>query len=269
MENTQENSSLYRSNLEQVSDQLDALPDEEVVDNPRVDSYQAAAIAEAGAKKAAPFEGELGARFGEASRTRIGLVLALSGAVRQADAEVQSTGSVDIEALHDGLRNEYDKVEAKVVAAAKAGAVDRRLVADVHDVQGYEATAKSALTMAKVARDHLPAIQTVVVLTEDELVALERDAKALLTALTERDHGVAKSPARDRRNRAITLLIKEHDELRRDMTWLRWHAGDVDELVPSIWSGRGRKGKGDEEPEVITPTPAPAPTPNDGGPFTG
>ena len=72
-------------------------------------------------------------------------------------------------------------------------------------------------------------------------------------------------------------LVHTYDELRRMMTYLRWHIGDVDGLVPSLWAGRGgRKAStsdgfdtdGDVDGDDDGPSPA-TPSPNNGGaPFT-
>lgn len=258
----------YDDHLQEATPKLLAIPNEEVVDNPRVDGYSAAEVVEGGVKKAQAFEGQLGERFGPASAGRLAFLLILCGAARQGEANVTAADrSRDLEELHEQLRAAYDLAEAKAMVAVKQGRLEERKLAGARNLHGYDNAARSALVLGQILRENRDRLGGAI--TEEEIDQLDGLARRLTTGVTERNQGIDVAPARDLKNRAITLLIKEHDELRRDMTWLRWHAGDVDELVPSIWSGRGRKGKGDEEPEVITPTPAPAPTPNDGGPFTG
>lgn len=46
------------------------------------------------------------------------------------------------------------------------------------------------------------------------------------------------------RHRAVTLLIRTYDEVRRVMTFVRWHDEDVDDIAPSLYAGRiGKKQK--------------------------
>lgn len=92
-------------------------------------------------------------------------------------------------------------------------------------------------------------------------------------ALTIRQTGSARAAAAELRVRALSLLVREYEELRRMVTYVRWFEGDADTFVPSLYAGRGgRRPK--EDTEVVTDTdtpvtPFPGPVPNNGGgPFT-
>ena len=78
------------------------------------------------------------------------------------------------------------------------------------------------------------------------------------------------------RARALSRLVRVYEELRRMMTFLRWHQDDVHAITPSLWANRGRRGRArDVEPEpkpsdddVVPDAPGGpfAPSPNNGGP---
>lgn len=61
----------------------------------------------------------------------------------------------------------------------------------------------------------------------------------------------------DLRVRAYSHLLWVHDEVRRALSYLRWHDGDVDTILPSLWAGRSRHATA-EQPAADGPaTPAP------------
>lgn len=97
---------------------------------------------------------------------------------------------------------------------------------------------------------------------------LENAAKLAATfanALGEREKGPAStSDSSELRIRAYTQMVITWDEIRRVITFLRWHQGDVDAVAPSLWAGRGRRSDESERtatPVVAGPTPAQPTTP--------
>lgn len=70
------------------------------------------------------------------------------------------------------------------------------------------------------------------------------------------------SEAADVRQRAFTLFVRTYDELRRAMSYLRWHEDDVDSIIPSLWSGKAQRKRDAADPGP-EPTPAPSPSPSD------
>jgi hypothetical protein len=77
------------------------------------------------------------------------------------------------------------------------------------------------------------------------------------------------------RARALSRLVRVYEEVRRMVTFLRWHQDDVDAITPSLWAGRHRRGRArDLEPgpsptdDIVHEGPlAPVvPSPNNGGP---
>jgi hypothetical protein len=70
-------------------------------------------------------------------------------------------------------------------------------------------------------------------------------AVQLLEGPIERMHApLTPSEATVARERAFTLFYRAYDELRRAVTFLRWHDGDIEQLVPTLFLRSGkRKGE--------------------------
>ena len=73
----------------------------------------------------------------------------------------------------------------------------------------------------------------------------------MLLAGMRGDQAVSEA-ALDRR-RAFVLLDRAYDELRRALTWLRWHEDDVDQIAPSLHAQprSGRKPKTDTNADIV------------------
>ena len=55
------------------------------------------------------------------------------------------------------------------------------------------------------------------------------------------------------RQRAFSLFVRAYDECRRGVVFLRWHEGDADRYVPSIYRKRRRAVVVEEEGTEVTP----------------
>ena len=71
------------------------------------------------------------------------------------------------------------------------------------------------------------------------------------------------------RQRAFTLFARRYDELRRVVTYLRWHQGDADRIAPSLYRRRHKRRSKPRPPshhDAHPPTesnpdvPSPSPT---------
>jgi len=85
-------------------------------------------------------------------------------------------------------------------------------------------------------------------ITAADLVAMRQVATKLNEVVSNKQFG---SPERTRatldRQRAFTVLARTYDQVRRGMAWIRWDEGDLDQLMPSLWTrpGGGRRGSTD------------------------
>jgi hypothetical protein len=68
------------------------------------------------------------------------------------------------------------------------------------------------------------------------------------------------------RGQSFTLFAKAYDQVRRAVSYLRWHEGDADEIAPSLFAGRRKRSssdvasKAEAEPDTTKSEPAVAVT---------
>ena len=82
-------------------------------------------------------------------------------------------------------------------------------------------------------------VEAQVPLTRTQLDRAPVVAEALLRALDEGFETERESV--DLRNRAFTILRDRYEEMRRVVTYVRWHEGDAKEIVPSLFTLRRRR----------------------------
>jgi hypothetical protein len=91
-----------------------------------------------------------------------------------------------------------------------------------------------------VYREAWPTLSHHTSVTQQELDEAEHTAEQLTFAFATRaDRNTAINEANDQRRRNFTLLAQAYDEVRRGLTYLRWHEGDVEQIAPSLYRGRG------------------------------
>jgi hypothetical protein len=107
---------------------------------------------------------------------------------------------------------------------------------------GYRALPFDLMAVAAVIREHWQAIDGKTGISPSELDAAEQLAEQLLVAIGQRDHPpVRRSEAADLRQRAFSLFVNTYDEIRIGVMWTRRKQRDVDEVMPSLYRGRGKK----------------------------
>lgn len=190
-------------------------------------------------------------------------------AAGQAHAQyVLATGQIDsIPELSAQLTKMRDVLLADINVLGKRGIIDASRVDFLKGPQGFKNLAFDTMSIASLLRDHWSVIAGKTGLTLAELDAAETLADRLATAIAFRDEGGA-GDAVDLRHRTFTLFVEAYDEVRRGLTYLRWHPGDLEQIAPSLYQGRGGRGKKDEavepivvdeKPIVVEPAPVPAP----------
>jgi len=92
------------------------------------------------------------------------------------------------------------------------------------------------------------------VITMAELDQAEDLSERLLHAVAMRENqSNALAEAIQKRLQVFTLLVNAYDQARRAIAFLRWQEGDLEEIAPSLYAGRGRKK---DEPAQPVPPPA-------------
>lgn len=83
-----------------------------------------------------------------------------------------------------------------------------------------------------------------VLFTSDELLERETSANRALLDLGFARASDTANEAADMRVRIFTLLVRAYDEAVRGIAYLRWHHGDADQILPSLYSAHSRARRG-------------------------
>jgi hypothetical protein len=143
---------------------------------------------------------------------------------------------------------------------AYGGDLDAEAVANIRRGTGHLDSANDLAQLPLLfrgARDKLAGRTPV---TEAELDRAAELSNEIIEALGQRrvgtDGAALPSKEEEERLKSFWLFHGVYEESRRAMTWVRWHEGDADLLVPSLFAGRRRRsssgGPGDE-PEPAEP----------------
>jgi hypothetical protein len=104
--------------------------------------------------------------------------------------------------------------------------------------------ALDVMALVSILRAHLSTFQGKSAVNAAELAQAEMLADRMIVAAGERAHAGDELPAAHMRQAAFTHFVRCYKEIRRAMTYLRWHEGDVDKFAPSLYSFRvGRAAK--------------------------
>ena len=150
---------------------------------------------------------------------------------------------------------------------AHKGYFDKRSVEAIRAGQGNLDAANDLVALSALFAAAWANIENRTTVTWEEVERAALLGPQILIALGERSMPMATEPGaltpNDRRQRAFTLFVRAYDECRRAATYLRWHEGDADELIPSLYGGRNVPRRGpaaseDPAPSATSPGP-PAP----------
>jgi hypothetical protein len=153
--------------------------------------------------------------------------------------------------------------EAKsLVARAK---LNGDLLKELTGVHGYKNVAQDLAGLARIFKSHWSQIEGCSGLKQTDIAEVDKIALRLTGAVAKREQSPEKTAeATDVRLRMFTLVMRDYDEIRRAVQYLRWHDEDAEELAPSLYSGRqnsnlNRKSSSDnkaaiEEPQKSTVT---------------
>ena len=266
---------------------LAALPEKDVLRRIRLDPSVAFEIAMAGAEKVSAFRGALIAQFGDAVGPLLDDIRPAAAAAKQADVELHmSEDSTNLAALHREVMASYNLLITDASSLVNRGHLPPGSLDRVRNLVGYRPTVESLMGLVLVLREHWDRIQGRGPITVADVDAGERVAYRMSEALSGREHGVLRAPAAETRVRALSDLVQKHDEVRRMMRFLRWKEDDADDIVPSLFIGRGRRASSDavdspanevsgndanrseddaDDDSNLGPSPA-EPSPNNGGP---
>ncbi len=276
----------YKAALEARKPALAALPESRIYRRARLDPHLVHQIAMGAAVKLSAFRPALVAQFGAAAAELIDSLPTSAIAAKQADIELQMANEAsDLSPLHRELSEAYTMLMTDATSLANRGHLPKEPLERAREVRGYQALVDSTLKVVSILRTHWAAVTGITPITEAEVKRGEDAALALNKAMGSRDAGALRAPALELRTRALSQVIYEYDQICRMLTYVRWAEDDCDEIVPSLYAGRGRRrtevGEDDAPDAVARPNggelddvdddsdlgPSPAePSPNNGGP---
>jgi hypothetical protein len=235
----------YRAALDSLRKRLLAVPEVEVQRGLALDAGSAGTLVEASVIKLEPHRAALVEQFADAADEALDDLPALARAARQADVEYLAAQSPrDLSPQHDELRAAYQMLLVDAESLAVRRLVDPAQLEAARDSRSYAALVRSTLVLVQVLRDAWPRFAKQTPLTRADLDRAERAAQRMAQALGDRDNRVSAAPAAELRTRALSELARVYEEVRRMVTFVRWHQDDADALAPSLWANRGRRGRG-------------------------
>ena len=195
-------------------------------------------------------------------------------AARQAEAALGTKEeTADVSAVHDEVVAMYERLFTDASSLALRGFLPKERLAAPRDLKSYQGTLQALLWIIEVFRDVWSSVEGETPVKLADLARADDIATRMADAMGKKSLGALRASAVETRVRAISLLIREYEELRRMVTFVRWFEGDFDEYVPSLYAGRGGRGKKDVEVDVDVdediPAPPATPSPVNGGPPFG
>lgn len=170
-----------------------------------------------------------------------------------------SQPSESIEKLAEEGGTVRDLLVAEAATLAQRHLIDGQRLKDLKGANGYRNLATDLFTLAAMVRDVWPTLGGKTTLQLAELDQAETLGDRLLTAVGQREQGPAVvATSAENRQRAFTLFINAYDNVRRAVTFLRWHEEDFEEIAPSLYGRPTRRKSADAKPPVVAPTAKPA-----------
>jgi hypothetical protein len=132
------------------------------------------------------------------------------------------------------------------------GLVDGKQVASIRSGTGHDDTANDLGALAQFYRALDPEVRSKTLVTNADIDRASELSLLVLAALGRRrvgsDGASPTSRYADDKARALRWVVRSYGELRRAVTFLRWHEGDADQLVPSLFAGKRRRSPSADEP---------------------
>ncbi len=145
---------------------------------------------------------------------------------------------------------------ADAKALVQRGLLNGKGLERLRGTRGYRNVGFDLVALTGVMRQNWAQIDGRSAIRLEELDRAEALADQLLISVGLRDQ-TPPEPAESAliRQRAFTLFVRTYDEVRRAITYLRWHHDDADEIAPSIYAGRQRRRTPPEQRDTGTDLP--------------
>lgn len=180
----------------------------------------------------------------------------------QASAAYATSGSSELPAMLDKGIAIRDRTLTDLKALAGHGHLDPALLANFGGPAAYRKVAQDLSSLANLVHEHWSSIQGRSLITLEAIDEAGKLGQAMSEAVGLRDKTpTSKAFAAQQKVKAYTLFLRSYDEARRGLIFLRWHEGDADKILPSLYAkGRAPKRSQDETPASDSIAAAPTPT---------
>ena len=153
-----------------------------------------------------------------------------------------------------------DTLYSDALALANRGLVNGEPLKDLKAGPGYKNLGEDLVGLSSLIRRSWDKIASRTVLTMAELDRAEVVSDLLLQAVAAREKAASSlEEATEQRLRAFTLFVNTYDQVRRAIAFIRWREGDIEEIAPSVYGGRGRRKGEPEKPASPARTELPPP----------
>lgn len=252
LNDNQNDTTSYQAALEARRERLAAMPEARINRRIRLDVPFATTVARAAVHTAGELRGDLVAQFGPFAAQILDGLDTTAKAARQAwnDHERQEEG-VQLAPMHREIVAMHERLFVDAESLAIRGHLSRASVASHRDPRSYQGALDAVIGLASLLRENWSAIAAHTPITPDVLDAAEEIADRFGKALAAGPQGSGRTSALETRLRALSLLVREYEELRRMVLFIRHFEGDAQRFVPSLYSGRrSRKGKESEDEDL-------------------
>lgn len=169
-------------------------------------------------------------------------------------------GGEDIHGLGREGGQLRDALRVAAEALAHRGFLSSERLAGIRRGRGRVQVASELIALRGIFREAWPRIAIKTSISFDEVeragaLGVRLHAAAGSRSLGPQPRGEP-DDARMLRSRAFTLLMRAYGECRRVVLYLRWHEGDADAYVPSLYRKRGRR-----RARSLRPPPRPGSSP--------
>jgi hypothetical protein len=182
--------------------------------------------------------------------------------------------SDQLQAVVDEATKLRETLLTDTTALVHRGLVDGKRLAELKGSVGYKNLATDLNVLFKALKASWGQIGGRSTVTEAEIERAAKLQQRLIRLIGLREQSAqAATAANELRQRAFTAFMLAYDHVRRAISFLRWQHGDVDNIAPSLYAGRGGAKRKTQEPAtsdapLLTPV-VPAVTPEAGASAPG
>lgn len=242
--------------------EIEALLDTEVL-TPRIDVSAAALIAIGAMPAIEAHRASVLAVFGARGEATLDRLVPVAQGVLLSHAITVANGERDVEAMAKEVMDLRNLLYVAASALIERGLASKKSLATLTGGQSYQARVTDTIALASWFGSLPSTVRAQTKITDAELEHAQRAAVSFGAAFAQRDQARAGSSAAARdRARMFTLFSRTYERVRQMLTYVRWFEGDVEQIAPSLYAGRGTRRSNDDvaAPMPAAPMPA-APTP--------